>query len=47
MTRRCSPSAWDPHTSLGPGVDDRLVAFFAEEFTKKTKEPLALPAQNE
>ncbi|EJD46467.1 actin-like ATPase domain-containing protein [Auricularia subglabra TFB-10046 SS5] len=28
-------------------IDDRLVAFFAKEFTKKTKTPLVLPAQNE
>ncbi|EJD46476.1 actin-like ATPase domain-containing protein [Auricularia subglabra TFB-10046 SS5] len=28
-------------------IDDRLVAFFAKEFMKKTKTPLVLPAQNE
>jgi len=39
-------------TSSAPGtagnaLDDRLVSYFAKEFTKRTKEPLVVPAKSE
>ncbi|KAH7097222.1 actin-like ATPase domain-containing protein [Auriculariales sp. MPI-PUGE-AT-0066] len=39
-------SSSTPNTA-GHAIDDRLVAYFAKEFTKKTKEPLAVPAKTE